>query len=166
MFYLLKVLIGRSAKSIDRPFSYYCPIDLNPMKFERVSVSFGNSKKVVGLIIDTPEKIDISLEEYQEKVGFKISPIISILDDKPLLTDSQDKLAKEMKEYYHCPLISLYQAMLPPSFKPKDSYLSKPKEKDRLMVSVKDTDTSFLSFNERKCMKRLKPMAIYSVQLK
>ena len=98
MFYLLKVLIGRSAKSIDRPFSYYCPIDLNPMKFERVSVSFGNSKKVVGLIIDTPEKIDISIEEYQEKVGFKISPIISILDDKPLLTDSQDKLAKEMKE--------------------------------------------------------------------
>lgn len=56
--------------------------------------------------------------------------------------------------------------MLPPSFKPKDSSLSKPKEKDRLMVSVKDTDTSFLSFNERKCMKRLKPMEIYSVQLK
>ena len=156
MFYLLKVLIGRSAKSIDKPFSYYCPIDLNPMKFERVSVSFGNSKKVVGLIIDTPEKIDTSIEKYQEKVGFKISPIISILDDKPLLTDSQDKLAKEMKEYYHCPLISLYQAMLPPSFKPKDSSLSKPKEKDRLMVSVKDTDTSSLSFNERKMYEKIK----------
>lgn len=56
--------------------------------------------------------------------------------------------------------------MLPPSFKPKDSSLSKPKEKDRLMVSVKDTDTSFYLSMKEKCMKRLKPMEIYSVQLK
>lgn len=46
--------------------------------------------------------------------------------------------------------------MLPPSFKPKDSSLSKPKEKDRLMVSVKDTDTSSLSFNERKMYEKIK----------
>lgn len=155
MFYLLKVLIGRSAVAIDRPFSYACEENLSPKKFERVLVKFGGSQKVVGLIIEEPVLINESLDEYNKKSEFKISPIISLLDDTPLLIDEQDRLARKMKEYYRCPLISIYQAMLPPSYKPKDSSLTKAKPKVVTMVKANKAVTSSFSANEKKMYEKI-----------
>lgn len=156
MFYLLKILIGRSAVSIDRPFSYACSHELNPKKFERVLVKFGNSSKVVGFIIEDPILMDCSLEDYNKESEFEVSTILSLLDDKPLLTDEQDKLARKMKEYYRCPLISIYQAMLPPSYKPKDSSLTKAKPKVVTMARALDIDISPFSYNEKKLYEKIK----------
>lgn len=156
MFYLLKVLIGRSAKAIDRPFSYYYEGEEIPEKYTRVLVKFGNSNNVVGIIQDDPLKVEESIEEYNKKADFPLSPIIKILDDKPLLGENLAKLASVMKEYYRCPLVSLYQTMLPPSFKPKNSSLSKPKEQDKLFVSTKEYDSSLLTRNEKELYEKIK----------
>ena len=50
MFYLVKVLIGRSIVSLDRPFSYYT-LNENVKMGMRVVVSFGTSKETIGFVI-------------------------------------------------------------------------------------------------------------------
>lgn len=156
MFYLLKVLIGRQAKAIDRPFSYYAPEDVKPSKYTRVLVKFGNSTKVVGVIVDDPVLIKEDIEEYNKKAEIPLLPILATLDKKPLLEENLAELARRMKDYYRCPLVSLYMAMLPPSYKPKNSSLSKPKEKDRLVVSAVEYDSSLLERREKELYERIK----------
>ena len=55
------------------------------------------------------------------------------------------KLATDVASYYHAPLISVYQTMLPPSLKVKYSSLNKPKIAYDIYVEVCDDDTSSLT---------------------
>ncbi len=128
MFYLVKVLIGRSIVALDRPFSYYT-LDETITQGMRVFVSFGSSKETTGFVLSVPEKIEMSIEEYQEKEGIKLSKIIRKIDEEPLLDDSLLSLAKELADYYQSDLIRVLNTMLPPSLKPKDSALHKPQGK-------------------------------------
>lgn len=123
MFNLVKVLIGRSIVSLDRPFSYYSeePILLGV----RVLVSFGNSKETVGFVLENSSKIDMDIEEYNQKNDVKLSKIKKIIDDEPLIDNNGMNLAKMISSYYHADLIQVLNAMLPPSLKPKDSSLNK-----------------------------------------
>lgn len=150
MFFLVKVLVERSTPSLDRAFSYWCPIEWKPEKFTRVLVDFNRSKSVVGFIVEEPERIDEPLKEYEKGLEFSLSPILKILDQTPLLEGNIDLLAKAMKSYYRYPMISLYQAMLPPSYSPRKSSLSKPKEKYAAFALAHPCDPSLLSRNEAK----------------
>jgi primosomal protein N' (replication factor Y) len=80
--YLLEIYVTNSALAIDHPFTYLC--EEEPQRFERVEVSFANSRNV-GLVtgIAETEKSEVELEaEY----GYKLLWIERILDEQPVLT--------------------------------------------------------------------------------
>ncbi len=125
MFYLIKVLIGRAALSLDRFFTYYSIEDTYHLGM-RVLVPFGSSKSTMGFILEEPKRIDMSVEEYQEQNGIKLSKINRPVDEFPLLDESLIKLAYRINDYYKSDMLKVLNAFFPPSLKPKDSSLSKP----------------------------------------
>lgn len=155
MRYLCPVLIGRSARSLDRPFSYYVETEDRPSALVRVLIDFGHTKDCVGFIASEPTPLDESPEEYFARTGVKLSPIKQILDRAPIITPALDELAHAMANRYLCPLIAIYQAMLPPSLKPSDSSLGKPKEKIVRMVRALPRDEQPLLSREQKLYDRI-----------
>lgn len=128
MFYLVKVLIGRSVSALDRLFSYYS-LDGSIQAGERVIVSFGNSKETIAFVMEKPTEIDETIQDYESKNGIKLSKIIRKVDDEPLLDSNLMKLANQMSSYYKADLIKVLSAFLPPSLKPKNSALKKTQAK-------------------------------------
>ena len=122
---ILDVLIEYGISSLDRTFSYAYQGEIKIKPGIRVLVNF-NHKEIVGYVVNVKE-IDMDLKEYQKESLFVVKEITKVIDEEPLLNDELVKLAHDMKEYYFAPLMSIYQAMLPPSLKPKRSSLSKPK---------------------------------------
>lgn len=156
MFWLLKILIGRSAVSLDRVFSYAAPAEAQPQALTRVLVDFGHSHDIVGFIAAPPEKIAGTPEEYKDRTGIRLSYIKRILDPEPLLTPQLAALAQRLATHYYCPLIAVYQAMLPPSLKPKDSSLGKPRAKNIVKVRAREGDESQLTALEKKALAKIK----------
>ncbi len=148
MIYIVKVLIGRSVYALDRPFTYYSEKE-GIHEGMRVLVSFSQSKSTIAFVIEEPECVDSTIEEYQKKVGMKISKIQSVLDEKPLLNKDLLLLARQISKYYQCDLIKVLQTMLPPSLKPKDSALKKARKKTVDFVFAMTYDASTLSKNEK-----------------
>ncbi len=122
---LVEVLIERKAESLNRPFSYLYYGSKNIDIGFRVIVPFAKTKLVAYVlkVIDTNK----SKEELESLTGYKISDIIDVIDDKPLLNKELMQLANKMSEYYLSPLISVLQSMLPTSLKPSFSSLKGPK---------------------------------------
>ena len=119
---ILDVLIEYGISSLDRTFSYAYQGEIKIKPGIRVLVNF-NHKEIVGYVVNVKE-IDMDLKEYQKESLFVVKEITKVIDEEPLLNDELVKLAHDMKEYYFAPLMSIYQAMLPPSLKPKRSSLS------------------------------------------
>lgn len=150
MFYLIKVLIGRSVLALDRLFSYYS-LDGSIQAGERVIVSFGNSKETIAFVMENPIEINKTIQEYENENGIKLSKIIKKVDDEPLLDSNLMKLANEMSIYYKADLIKVLSAFLPPSLKPKNSALKK--------TQAKTLDYVFsLPFDESKLNKKQKTL--------
>ena len=73
----------------------------------RVAVSFGKSKMYTGLVFNlhqTPPEI------YEAK------EILQILDDKPIVNETQLKHWEWISNYYMCSLGDVYRAALPSAF--------------------------------------------------
>lgn len=153
MFYLVKVLIGRSIVSLDRPFSYYS--DEPILAGIRVGVSFGNSKETIGFVLEDSIQINDSVDNYNTKNDIKLSKIKKVIDNEPLLDSNGIKLAKQISNYYHADLIQVLNAMLPPSLKPKDSALNKTQGKFVEFVFA-DEYSIELSKNEKKIYYKIK----------
>ena len=113
---VLNVLIEHAIYALNRPFSYAYEGKENPQIGERIQVPFHGSL-LVGYITEINET-NKSKEEYEKEIGYKISFANKLLDDAPLLNEELRTLANEVSKYYMAPLISVYQAMLPPSLKP------------------------------------------------
>jgi primosomal protein N' (replication factor Y) (superfamily II helicase) len=158
MFYLVKVLIGRSIASLDRSFSYYT-LDENIQEGMRVLVPFGSSKETMGFVVEKPEKIEMDVEEYQKEKEIKLAKILKSVDDEPLLDESLLKLAKKIAEDYQSDLIRVLNCMLPPSLKPKNSALNKPQGKFLTFVFAnEDIDDTSLSKNEKTLYEKILAM--------
>lgn len=149
-------MIERDAHSLNRPFSYACPSSLEPSFGKRVAVKFAHSTKpIIGFIVDDPEKIEMSLEEYNSQSEFQIKEIVELIDNYPIISRDLFKLAEEVSKYYHAPLISVLKVMLPPSLKPSSSFRGKPKESYvKYIIKMKEPDDS-LNTNEKKVMAKL-----------
>lgn len=147
MFYLVKVLIGRAIVALDRPFSYYSE-DETITQGMRVMVSFGSSKETIGFVIEKPQTINMTIEEYEEKEEIHLAKIIRKVDDEPLLDDDLLLLAKNIANYYQSDLIRVFNSMLPPSLKPKNSALNKPQGKFVDFIFANPYNSSLLSKNE------------------
>ncbi len=139
---LVEVLIEYSSNSLNRPFSYaYCG-DKEIRIGTRVLVPFSH-KNIVAYVIKVTES-NLSLKEYEEKNGYQLKEIISIIDVKPLLNEELFELANKISDYYFSPLIKVLQTMLPPSLKPKATSLNKPKiQYDKFLTCSEKSLTNF-----------------------
>ena len=117
MLKIAKVLIEHSIHSLDIPFDYLIPDHLKVIKGVRVGISFG-MQKIIGYVLDVYE-IDLTLDEYVDENGFELKAIDNVLDEEPLFNNESLDIAKYMSKEYIAPLISSFQAMLPPSLKPE-----------------------------------------------
>lgn len=139
---LLEVLIERKAQALNRPFSYIYNGSREVDKGYRVLIPFARSNKdVVGYVISVTDTSK-NKEQLEKEMGFSISEIKDVIDDKPLLNDELLKLSNEISEYYLAPLISVLQTMLPTSLKPSTSSLKGPKiAYDTYVTLLKDDES-------------------------
>ena len=126
MFYLYSVLIGRHAKNLDKLFTYYSKTD-DYEEGMRVLVPFNKTKQEIGIIISKSGQIE-TLEEF-EKDNFKLSPIISKIDDNKIVTENLLKLLFEVSDYYKSDLLSVISTFLPSKIKISKKNISSVKEK-------------------------------------
>lgn len=122
---IVQVLVEYGVRKLDKTFTYVYLKDNSIKCGTRVKVNF-NNKDIIGYVLKV-EKSDLSFEEYQSKSFFVVKEILEIIDEEPLLNEELNILAKKISSYYFSPLISVYQAMLPPSLRVKKSSLKKPK---------------------------------------
>ena len=112
---LANVYIEHSSLSLDQCFSYSFE-GMNVLPGTRVWVPF-RSMKLIGFVDSLSE---ISDEEVQ-RLSYQIRPVLSVIDEKPLLTEELMTLGKWMAQYYGAPTISCYQSMLPKVLRPKQN---------------------------------------------
>ena len=151
---LLQVLIERKAQSLNRLFSYYYEGNKPVDKGFRVLVSFAH-KEVVAYVKNV-ETINKTIDEIEKESGFKISPIIDVIDEKPLLNEELMELATKVSDYYLAPEISVLQAMLPTSLKPARSALNGPKIAYDKYVHVIDDNEEGLTAKQVELLRLIK----------
>ena len=100
---------------LDGLFTYSVPTELEGRvrPYVRVKVPLGISKTYTALIISVTS-------EYSEARQTK--PIISVLDDEPVILPSQFRLWQWMSEYYMSPLGDIFVAAMPHGMKEEQSY--------------------------------------------
>lgn len=122
---IIEVLIEKTARSLDRPFSYLYEGKEKIVPGVRVLIEF-NHRQQVGYVIRV-EKTDLTLEELTAKTGINYKFIKQIIDHTPLLSTSLMTLAKRVSDYYLTPHVQTLQTMLPPSLRPRLTALKGPK---------------------------------------
>ena len=103
---IAKIAVSAANFAIDKPYSYRIPEQMNLMPGQRVQLPFGRGNKMT-------EGIVLSVEDGDEK-GLK--NVAFLLDDQPVLTGMQLRLAAFMRERYFCTFYDAIRAMLPASF--------------------------------------------------
>ena len=83
----------------------------------RVEISF-NNQNIIGYVLDVIT-LNMTMDEYEEEYGFELKSISNVIDDEALFNYESLEIAKYMSNEYIAPLISSFQAMLPPSLKPE-----------------------------------------------
>ncbi|ONI37820.1 primosomal protein N' [Candidatus Epulonipiscium fishelsonii] len=101
-----------TVKEIDRLFTYSIPEELlTRVKIgDRVKVSFGQSNNIY---------IAYVINITSQKPNFKLKPILEVIDETPLLDDSQIELANFLVNQYGSSYAASLNAILPPSLKDK-----------------------------------------------
>ncbi len=100
------VAVSDTAFSYDKPYSYIIPPDLKGKALAgcRVMVPFGKgNRRRQGIILSLGDSAEVE----------KIKPIISVLDETPILTKEMLSLAEWMKEHTFCTLFEALRIMLP-----------------------------------------------------
>lgn len=98
-----KIAVSAANFAIDKPYSYRIPELLTVKPGQRVQVPFGRSNK-------RTEGIVLTVEEGDET---SLKPIEKCLDEEPILTDTQLRLAAFMRERYFCTFYDAIRVMLP-----------------------------------------------------
>ena len=98
-----KIAVSEAVFAIDKPYSYRVPEGMELQPGHRVQVPFGRGNKMA-------EGIVLSLEPGDEN-GLK--SIQRVLEEEPLLTAGQLRLAAFLRERYFCTFFDAIRAMLP-----------------------------------------------------
>ncbi len=98
-----KIAVSAATFAIDKPYSYRIPEGMRAEPGMRVQLPFGRANK-------RTEGVVLTLEEGDES---KLKPIERCLDEEPLLTPRQLRLAAFMRERYFCTFYDAIRAMLP-----------------------------------------------------
>ena len=100
---IAKIAVAAANFAIDKPYSYYVPENLTVRPGQRVMLPFGRANK-------RTEGIVLTVEEGSAD---KLKAIERCLDDSPLLTESQLRLAAFLRERYFCTFFDAIRVMLP-----------------------------------------------------
>lgn len=109
-----KIAVSAAVFAIDKPYSYRIPEGMTVCPGHRVRLPFGRANKV-------SEGIVLSVEPGE---GEGLKSIQSVLDQEPLLTPHQLRLAAFLRERYFCTFFDAIRAMLPAGawFHTKDAF--------------------------------------------
>ena len=98
-----KIAVSAANFAIDRPYSYRIPENMTVLPGMRVQLPFGRAnKRTEGIVLSV---------EAGEEAGLKA--IERCLDEAPILTERQLRLAAFIRERYFCTFYDAIRAMLP-----------------------------------------------------
>jgi len=100
---IAKIAVSVSNFAIDKPFSYRIPDNIRVLPGQRVQIPFGRANK-------RAEGIVLTVETGDET---KLKAIASVLDEKPIISNIQLRLAAFLRERYFCTFYDAIRAMLP-----------------------------------------------------
>ena len=101
-----KIAVAAAKYWVDRPYDYLIPEELREKALpgSRVYVPFARgNRRSEGVILAISDHSDYG----------KLKSITAVLDDKPVLTPDQIKLALFMRERFFCTVFDAVKAMLP-----------------------------------------------------
>lgn len=129
------VAVDAATYAIDKLYSYRVPDELREQVLigTRVLVPFGFGNKRAEAVV---------LAFREDAGGMKLKPIIEVLDDTPILTAPQLKLAAWMRERLYCTFFDCVRVMLPAGlwFKRNETYTLSP-DADLAVLRQRDGDT-------------------------
>ena len=97
-------------------FTYSVPQSMAVGVGMRVLVTFGRSKKYMGIVATL---------HNNKPEGYEVKPIAQVMDAEPIITDNQLKLWQWIADYYMSPIGEVYKAALPSGLKAEDGYRPK-----------------------------------------
>ncbi len=100
---IAKIAVSAANFAIDKPYSYRIPEGMLVFPGQRVLLPFGRANK-------RSEGVVLTVEEGSEE---KLKAIERCLDEQPLLTDLQLRLAAFLRERYFCTFYDAIRAILP-----------------------------------------------------
>ncbi|MCD4792107.1 MAG: primosomal protein N' [Bacteroidales bacterium] len=112
-------------------YTYSVPDDINAdeLRGKRVIVQFGKKKHYTGIVKNVTS----------QKPGYETKEIISVLDEKPIISDIQFQLWDWTADYYMCTLGDVFRAALPSGLK---------LESQTNIILIPETDYSDISEKE------------------
>lgn len=105
--YVVSVYVTNDALAVNKTFSY--KYDEYIENFKRVKVIF-NHAKTNGIVVAC---VETDIEEFEKTNGFKLSPILEVLDSFPIIDERQFELAKWLSKTTISPFINCLNTMLP-----------------------------------------------------
>ena len=116
-------------------FTYAVPAELqDKVQFGmRVLVPFGAKKHYIGIVASLHDK---------KPEGFEVKPLEQVLDDYPILLESQLRLWKWIADYYMSPIGEVFKAALPSGLKAEDGY--KPRTETYIRLTKPYQNEQFL----------------------
>ena len=111
---IAKIAVSAANFAIDKPYSYRIPEDMVLLPGQRVQLPFGRGNtRCEGVVLAV---------EAGDEAGLKA--VERLLDEQPILTDTQLRLAAFLRERYFCTFYDAIRAMLPAGlwFQSRDSY--------------------------------------------
>ena len=109
-----KIAVSAANFAIDKPYSYAVPEEWNLMPGVRVTVPFGRGNRRC-------EGVVLAVEEGSTE---NLKPVEKILDEQPVVSQLQLRLAAFIRERYFCTFYEAIRAMLPAGlwFQTKETY--------------------------------------------
>ena len=100
---IAKIAVSAANFAIDKPYTYRIPEGMTLQPGQRVQLPFGRSNK-------RTEGVVLTVESGDEA---KLKAVERCLDEEPILTDKQLRLAAFLRERYFCTFYDAIRAMLP-----------------------------------------------------
>ncbi len=100
---IAKIAVSAATFAIDKPYSYFIPEGMVLSPGQRVMLPFGRANRRC-------EGVVLSVEEGSAD---KLKAVEQCLDETPVLTDTQLRLAAFLRERYFCTFYDAVRAMLP-----------------------------------------------------
>ena len=100
---IAKIAVSAANFAIDKPYSYRIPEGMTVLPGQRVMLPFGRGNTRC-------EGVVLSVEDGDAD---KLKPVERCLDEQPLLSERQLRLAAFLRERYFCTFYDAIRAMLP-----------------------------------------------------